>query len=328
MTGHGIAARPRRAAAAGRRAGRRPGRRRRPAARAHRLRRPGADLQDRGRRGGRAAGPRPGRRPRRAGRDRRRLRLRQVDAAQHPLRARRADRRHRPGRRLRPAGDDAPSGGCATGGSTVGFVWQQTGRNLLPYLTARENVELPMRLAGARGRGAPRARRELLDLVGVGLLRRPPARPDERRRAAAGRDRGRAGQRPGGALRRRADRRAGRGDRRRRCSRRCARSTPSWASPSWSSPTTRPSPTQVRRTVAIRDGRTASEVRRTSRAAAPTARTSWSARSTRCSTGPAGCSCRRRSWTRSSCATGSGSTWSPTTSRSGRRDRRAREGAR
>jgi ABC-type lipoprotein export system ATPase subunit len=30
----------------------------------------------------------------------------------------------------------------------VGFVWQQTSRNLLPYLTAQQNVELPMRLAG------------------------------------------------------------------------------------------------------------------------------------------------------------------------------------
>jgi ABC-type lipoprotein export system ATPase subunit len=47
----------------------------------------------------------------------------------------------------------------------VGFIWQQTGRNLLPYLTARENVELPMKLAGKarKGRAA-----ELLDLVGVG----------------------------------------------------------------------------------------------------------------------------------------------------------------
>ncbi|WP_229401279.1 ABC transporter ATP-binding protein [Micromonospora okii] len=59
---------------------------------------------------------------------------------------------------------------------TAGFVWQQTGRNLLPYLTAEENVELPMRLAGRRGRRARRERaRELLDLVGVGHLaeRRP-----------------------------------------------------------------------------------------------------------------------------------------------------------
>ncbi|SCG34857.1 ABC transporter ATP-binding protein [Micromonospora inositola] len=52
----------------------------------------------------------------------------------------------------------------------VGFVWQQTGRNLLPYLTAQENVELPMQLAGrGGGRRARRERaRELLDLVGVG----------------------------------------------------------------------------------------------------------------------------------------------------------------
>ncbi|GAA4561892.1 ABC transporter ATP-binding protein [Micromonospora coerulea] len=51
----------------------------------------------------------------------------------------------------------------------VGFVWQQTGRNLLPYLTARENVELPMKLAGGRSRRARRERaRELLELVGVG----------------------------------------------------------------------------------------------------------------------------------------------------------------
>ncbi|WP_089153848.1 ABC transporter ATP-binding protein [Micromonospora sp. NBS 11-29] len=49
----------------------------------------------------------------------------------------------------------------------VGFIWQQTGRNLLPYLTAVENVELPMKLAGRRGGRRERARR-LLDLVGVG----------------------------------------------------------------------------------------------------------------------------------------------------------------
>ncbi|MEV0940251.1 ABC transporter ATP-binding protein [Micromonospora wenchangensis] len=60
---------------------------------------------------------------------------------------------------------------------TVGFVWQQTGRNLLPYLTARENVELPMRLARRGGGARARRRRadELLDLVGVGYCadRRP-----------------------------------------------------------------------------------------------------------------------------------------------------------
>ncbi len=50
--------------------------------------------------------------------------------------------------------------------STVGFVWQQTARNLLPYLSAVENVELPMILDG---RDARRARAiELLGLVGLG----------------------------------------------------------------------------------------------------------------------------------------------------------------
>ncbi|MFI5494217.1 ABC transporter ATP-binding protein [Actinoplanes sp. NPDC051859] len=46
----------------------------------------------------------------------------------------------------------------------VGFVWQQTGRNLLPYLTARENVEMPMRLAGKAHR---KRALELLEMVGV-----------------------------------------------------------------------------------------------------------------------------------------------------------------
>lgn len=52
----------------------------------------------------------------------------------------------------------------------VGFVWQQTGRNLLPYLTGRENVTLPMRLAGHGGgrRGRNARAEELLDLLGIG----------------------------------------------------------------------------------------------------------------------------------------------------------------
>jgi ABC-type lipoprotein export system ATPase subunit len=58
----------------------------------------------------------------------------------------------------------------------VGFVWQQTARNLLPYLTAAENVELPMTLEGME-RGARRRRvAELLDLVG--LAARADHRPD------------------------------------------------------------------------------------------------------------------------------------------------------
>ncbi|MEU6393158.1 ABC transporter ATP-binding protein [Streptomyces sp. NPDC046939] len=50
----------------------------------------------------------------------------------------------------------------------VAFVWQQTARNLLPYLTAAQNVALPMQLRG-RTRRAKKAERamELLDLLGV-----------------------------------------------------------------------------------------------------------------------------------------------------------------
>jgi ABC-type lipoprotein export system ATPase subunit len=36
--------------------------------------------------------------------------------------------------------------------SVVGFVWQQTSRNLLPYMTARQNVLLPMRLSSLKRR--------------------------------------------------------------------------------------------------------------------------------------------------------------------------------
>ncbi len=56
----------------------------------------------------------------------------------------------------------------------VGMVWQQTARNLLPYLTAAENVELPMVLAGRRERRGRAA--ELLSLVG--LAERTDHRPD------------------------------------------------------------------------------------------------------------------------------------------------------
>ncbi|HWH37916.1 MAG TPA: ABC transporter ATP-binding protein [Candidatus Limnocylindrales bacterium] len=48
---------------------------------------------------------------------------------------------------------------------TVGMVWQQTSRNLLHYLSAAKNVELPMVLDGRTGR-RQRAL-ELLELVGL-----------------------------------------------------------------------------------------------------------------------------------------------------------------
>ena len=49
----------------------------------------------------------------------------------------------------------------------VGFVWQQTGRNLLPYLSALKNVELPMLVAGAGRRLRKTRARELLGEVGL-----------------------------------------------------------------------------------------------------------------------------------------------------------------
>lgn len=57
---------------------------------------------------------------------------------------------------------------------TVGFVWQQTPRNLLPYLTAAENVALPMTISGRKDRKLRVA--ELLELTGVGYCsERTPA---------------------------------------------------------------------------------------------------------------------------------------------------------
>jgi ABC-type lipoprotein export system ATPase subunit len=50
----------------------------------------------------------------------------------------------------------------------VGFVWQQTARNLLPYLSALENVALPLALRGAGRRARSRRARQLLDQVGLG----------------------------------------------------------------------------------------------------------------------------------------------------------------
>ncbi|MGW2354722.1 ABC transporter ATP-binding protein [Actinacidiphila glaucinigra] len=63
------------------------------------------------------------------------------------------------------------SAGIADGAEpeVVGYVWQQTSRNLLPYLTALQNVVLPMRLAGgAKGRRQRATRAaELLELLGI-----------------------------------------------------------------------------------------------------------------------------------------------------------------
>ncbi len=47
----------------------------------------------------------------------------------------------------------------------VGFVWQQGARNLIPYLNALENVEMPMALAGVHGRNTRQHAAELLEMV-------------------------------------------------------------------------------------------------------------------------------------------------------------------
>lgn len=49
----------------------------------------------------------------------------------------------------------------------VGFVWQQTGRNLVPYLTAAQNVELPLILLGWAQKASRERVNEMLDAVGL-----------------------------------------------------------------------------------------------------------------------------------------------------------------
>jgi ABC-type lipoprotein export system ATPase subunit len=51
--------------------------------------------------------------------------------------------------------------------SVAGFIWQQTSRNLLPYMTARQNVLLPMRLGSVRRRERRRRANFLLDTLGI-----------------------------------------------------------------------------------------------------------------------------------------------------------------
>jgi ABC-type lipoprotein export system ATPase subunit len=48
---------------------------------------------------------------------------------------------------------------------TVGFVWQNNGRNMLPYLTSLENIMLPMHLSGERKKREKAL--HLLEMVGL-----------------------------------------------------------------------------------------------------------------------------------------------------------------
>jgi len=83
------------------------------------------------------------------------------------------------------AGYDTPSaGGVTVGGKDllrmtareveeyrridVGFIWQQTSRNLFPYLSTLENVTLPMMLTNTPGAERRERAEELLNLVGLG----------------------------------------------------------------------------------------------------------------------------------------------------------------
>ena len=82
------------------------------------------------------------------------------------------------------AGYDSPSaGGVMVGGKDllrmtareveeyrrvdVGFIWQQTSRNLFPYLSTLENVTLPMMLTNTPGSERRERAEELLGLVGL-----------------------------------------------------------------------------------------------------------------------------------------------------------------
>ena len=51
--------------------------------------------------------------------------------------------------------------------NTVGFVWQQSARNLVAYMSALRNIELPMTLFGISTREKRQRAEELLDLVGL-----------------------------------------------------------------------------------------------------------------------------------------------------------------
>lgn len=59
--------------------------------------------------------------------------------------------------------------------NTVGFVWQNNARNLIPYLTAVQNVEMPMLLKGS----GQRRERALELLEKVGLSNRAGSRLDQ-----------------------------------------------------------------------------------------------------------------------------------------------------
>ncbi len=54
--------------------------------------------------------------------------------------------------------------------NTVGFVWQNNGRNLLPFLTVLENVMMPMSISGAKKKREKAI--QLLEMVGMASKKR------------------------------------------------------------------------------------------------------------------------------------------------------------
>jgi ABC-type lipoprotein export system ATPase subunit len=73
--------------------------------------------------------------------------------------------------------------------STVGFLWQQTSRNLLAHLTAAENIALPMRLAGVGRSTRNRRTSDILGLMGISDCRDrtvPQMSGGQQQRAAIG----------------------------------------------------------------------------------------------------------------------------------------------
>jgi ABC-type lipoprotein export system ATPase subunit len=54
--------------------------------------------------------------------------------------------------------------------TVIGQIWQQSGRNLLPELSAEENVKLPQVLTGMSPAEAGARARDLLEIVGLGAM--------------------------------------------------------------------------------------------------------------------------------------------------------------
>ncbi|HEU0042367.1 MAG TPA: ABC transporter ATP-binding protein [Jiangellaceae bacterium] len=104
------------------------------------------------------------------------------------------------------SGNDVPTAGRATvagydllemSGSkrvsyrrdVAGFVWQQTAKGLMPFLTAAENVALPLLIGGTKRSEQARRAEELLELLEIGHCRdRRPAEMSggEQQRCAIG----------------------------------------------------------------------------------------------------------------------------------------------